>query len=1763
MKKLPSRVLLLLILVTLSLHPTSAEVLLNEFMASNVRAVPDITDFEDYPDWIELKNTGNFSVSLDGYFLSDSASNPFKWAFPAGASITANGFLLIMADKHDAAPGQSFPRGYWPWKNFVAEKYHASFNLAAAGETLSLSRATGISSISLVYASSPTPVPPATVAIWNYKDDGSDQGADWRKPTFDDSAWRSGRAKLGYGDPGEGTTVSYGFSGGNKYITTYFRHHFFVDNPDAYHGLTMQLLVDDGCVIFLNGMEVARRNMPEGDANFKTLALTAVGGADETTFFTYNASSAALVSGDNVLAVEVHQDAPDSSDIGFDLGLTAASHTGFTTIDAVAYSQQAPDISMGRDSADPLTWKQYAEPTPGAENTSAMVDDIRIAGNAVKFSLPGGWYDFDQTVILSTASGVIHYTLNGASPISSSPVYAGPIPITATTVVRTRCFESGKAPGPIATRTYFRGETQNDIPYVSLVADPETLFGSKIGIYANQHESTSAPYNLHDVYKEKDAPGNVEFFAPDGGGFAAGCGIRIGGENNWVHPQKALNIFIQGKYGDDNVTYNLFPHTRLPVYASFTLRDGGDNWSSDMLREALYAKLSHGHLAADTADYRPSIVFINGVYYGIHNVRQRWDETWFAEQYHLAADKIDHLLYGHVGGPTTTLGVDKGSTSDWLDLLTLIDTADLAVQTNWDYVEAHIDMDSFMDFVISESYGNNTSWHHNREFWKAKIPGAKWHWLLPDMDRTFHTSSLTGVLSDMLGNDEVLCRLKLNTGFKQRLAQRYAAHIAATFKPSRVQSIISQMDAEVQPYLRRHAARWAPNGASVSSHNGGVQEIKNYATQRAANFAGELSSDLSIGTTVPFTLNHNPVQGTVLVQGVPVAPSTFDIFRNIPFTLTAIPAPGYAFTGWTGAGGGDSITVTFSGAQTMTATFAPSGETVIGGALATDTILTLANSPYALIGDLVVPAGITLTVHAGVTINVPANGNIRVQGVLNILGTAQQPATIHGRNSERWGGISFEDPAEPSFLAHLIIRGATKGYDPTIYNCAISGHNATATMDFLDITDSEEPVYFFGGSCTIRDSTLYSPYVGDAIHVKQGAALIQRCVFPGNNAPDTDAIDFDGVINGVIENCRVYRFQGFNSDGIDLGEGAKNILIQGNLIYYNADKGVSVGQGATVTMRENLIVGCAIGVGIKDFGSSAIVDQNTFVACASGVAVYEKNFGAGGGFAAVCNCIISKSTEAPVTMDALSTVSVAYSLSDTDPLPGSNNLLVDPRFVDPNLLNFQLQPDSTAIDAGDPAHAPDLDNTRADIGAEYIYSASDYPYSIGQTVVVNEVLANSDAASDWIELHNRTHSPIEIGGWFLSDSATDLQKYRIPRGTVIPGDGYLVFYENANFGTSSTDLNKITGFGLSDTGETVYLSSAVDDQFTDYQTREDLGPSLSGETLGRYYKPSSDSYNFVAMKEATAGAPNSAPRVGPIVISEVMYNPAGFGTGDAEYIELLNMSGADVTLYDAAKHASWRFGDGIEFEFPSANPLTMAPGERVLLVKNVQIFTANYGGLVFDGVKILEWSAGSLDNGGETLQLDRPGPTNDLGVVEYVREDRVKYDDASPWPALADGKGFALTKVSENHYGNDFFNWTAATPTPGAPPSSSVADSDGDGMPDAYELANQLNSADATDAARDADADGATNLEEYLAGTNPRDSGDALRVEIASGPGSASLSFTAVHGKAYTIQYKAALSDPAWITLEQVPAQQATTRMQITDPDNSGRTQRFYRISTP
>ncbi len=202
-------------------------------------------------------------------------------------------------------------------------------------------------------------------STWRYLDTGVNQGTAWRQPGFADDTWRAGPAELGYGDGGERTVVSYGPSAANKYNTTYFRASFTVADVTAVQSLVAQLRRDDGAVVYLNGVEVVRSNLPAGTITYATRAVTNIEGTAESTYASSSISPAWLVAGVNTIAVEVHQQWSGSSDLSFDLALTGTVEMNPSTTTTGAATTST--------TAGPTTATTAASTTTGAPTTTTGV----------------------------------------------------------------------------------------------------------------------------------------------------------------------------------------------------------------------------------------------------------------------------------------------------------------------------------------------------------------------------------------------------------------------------------------------------------------------------------------------------------------------------------------------------------------------------------------------------------------------------------------------------------------------------------------------------------------------------------------------------------------------------------------------------------------------------------------------------------------------------------------------------------------------------------------------------------------------------------------------------------------------------------------------------------------------------------------------------------------------------------------------------------------------------------------------------------------------------------------------------------------------------------------------------------------------------------------------------------------------------------------------------------------------------------------------
>ena len=455
----------------------------------------------------------------------------------------------------------------------------------------------------------------------------------------------------------------------------------------------------------------------------------------------------------------------------------------------------------------------------------------------------------------------------------------------------------------------------------------------------------------------------------------------------------------------------------------------------------------------------------------------------------------------------------------------------------------------------------------------------------------------------------------------------------------------------------------------------------------------------------------------------------------------------------------------------------------------------------------------------------------------------------------------------------------------------------------------------------------------------------------------------------------------------------------------------------------------------------------------------------------------------------------------------------------------------------------------------------DPPYTL-PTVYINEILTHTDLPQvDAVELTNPGPGPASVGGWFLTDDLKDLS-YRIPNDVVIPAGGYWVLDEN--------DFNPGgTGFAFSGAGEEAYLLSAAPDgdELTGYAHGARFGASFNGVSFGRTLN-SIGQERFVALEEISLGAENGRPRVGPLVISEIMFHPDATLTNaamDGEYIEIHNPTIADVPLHPIDHPAyGWRLQDAVQFEF--APGTVLRSGERLLVVGFDPVgapvaladFRSAYG--IDPAVAVYGPWSGRLDNAGETIELTQPDSPNPDGTAPYPIIEQVEYGRDGFWPDDTSGTGKSLQRRTLLAYADDPINWFSAPATAGALDPETSDDVDGDGMEDMWEMANGTQ-VYVADGHLDPDGDGMTNLEERIAGTDPLDPESRLSLQLVSlDDARVQIQFEAMAERTYSILAIDHLPAGTWTRIQDVAAAPTNRSVSI---QHSPKGTLFYRVVTP
>ena len=459
-------------------------------------------------------------------------------------------------------------------------------------------------------------------------------------------------------------------------------------------------------------------------------------------------------------------------------------------------------------------------------------------------------------------------------------------------------------------------------------------------------------------------------------------------------------------------------------------------------------------------------------------------------------------------------------------------------------------------------------------------------------------------------------------------------------------------------------------------------------------------------------------------------------------------------------------------------------------------------------------------------------------------------------------------------------------------------------------------------------------------------------------------------------------------------------------------------------------------------GQRGVVVQNT--------AAFTLRYGTGanilGQFAAGQ---LSNAGENLTLQDAQSQTVVSFSYADSDPWPeradgsGATLVLIDPGNTPLDQLGKYYHWQGSTRFGGTPGAA-----AASPLG-----------------VVVNEVLARTDppvAAVDSVELFNTTSAAIDISGWYLSDSDNHFLKYKIPDATSLPAGAYRVF-DQSDF--NPTPLNPgADDFALSGTGgDDLWLT--IPDGLggvTSFVDDVHFMASPNGESWGRVPEGSG---RLVPMQSVTLGSSNSAPRIGPLLISELNYNPAspsagalaiepGLTTNDLEFIEIQNPTATSVDL------TNWRIRGGIDFDFSSGT--TIGAGKSLVIISfdplddgnttRTAAFRAHYG--IGQAVTLLGGYQQQLSDNGERVVLQRAETpaAQQPTLIPRLAEDELVYDNLSPWPVAAAGTGSSLHRIAPAGLGASASSWTAGSATPGAAGDSIVGDFNGDQLVNATDI---------------------------------------------------------------------------------------------------------------
>lgn len=493
--------------------------------------------------------------------------------------------------------------------------------------------------------------------------------------------------------------------------------------------------------------------------------------------------------------------------------------SGQKIVDSVYIGDVPLNYSYGRTSNG--GWLYSSSPTPKKENEGGS----RAVTAAVQFNISGGIYnDVDKLAITIDGNGTIYYTTNGAQPTKTSKVYTGPLVLTGTTVIKAMAVSSNCLASPVTVNSYIINENHT-VPVVSVALNPTDL------TYINKHAGS----------RGLERAAHAELFE-DTGSFSINCSVACFGGNARYLTKKSYALRFDSEWGASELDYQVFPNRDCSVYDSLVLRSGSTDYFDAFIRDITATSLVDDYTDVDTQAYKTVVVYINGKYWGVYNLREKINASFVSDHYNVTKDSI---TLARIDGRTSS-----GSYSSYKKLRSYARNNNMSIASNYAYMESQINMVDCIDYWIAECYVTNNDMLNCRFFRTPEYDDNRWHYIFYDLDYAwlnahinyytkYFVSARMGLPGSYTYENDIIHALFGSSTFRKLYVERLTYNMQNTWKLENVLARIDEIEATFAPEMARNQKRW---GLSYSHWTKSVEELRTYARKRDSYLRSQTKS---------------------------------------------------------------------------------------------------------------------------------------------------------------------------------------------------------------------------------------------------------------------------------------------------------------------------------------------------------------------------------------------------------------------------------------------------------------------------------------------------------------------------------------------------------------------------------------------------------------------------------------------------------------------------------------------------------------------------------------------------------------------------------------------------------------------------------------------------------------------------------------------------------------------------------------------------------